>query len=92
MKVFAHVLRVARQKKGKRRNLEGKRHNKGPIEFAQAALMAKFPNGLPEHNNWNKLTVYVQGWLDQNPDWQRMGYGPVTRSTVRRAGDKLRTP
>jgi hypothetical protein len=98
MKAFAHVLRAAWHKHGVRptsapinASTGAPNHSRARIEFAQAEMTKLFPRGLPEKRPRDLLRK-VREALAQNPDWQRQGYKPISRRTVKRAWRELLKP
>lgn len=69
----------------------GPRPRWGQIEFAQAAICALYPNGLPSHFNASALTDAVDKWLKQVRAYREARFRePVSRRTVLRAMKLLR--
>jgi hypothetical protein len=69
----------------------GPRPRWGQIEFVQAAIVALYPHGLPQHFNASKLTRDVCEQLAKYPEYRAIGFSkPVSRPTVLRAGKLLR--
>ena len=69
----------------------GPRSEWGPAEFAQAAISALHPRGIPRNVNHSKLTKDVNDeQLAHDPDFKQAGYHKVSRQTVIRALEKLR--
>ena len=69
----------------------GPQMHDGPIQYAQAALIAKYPNGPPtkKPDNLVQLMKDVNDWVRQQPGYVPNNYN-IGRSTVRRAWAALR--
>jgi hypothetical protein len=65
------------------------RPRRGPIEYAQGAIAALYPNGIPHNLNVSDLRRRVNKYLDQDPSWRAAGHKPVPRSTILRALKEL---
>ena len=69
----------------------GPRQRWGQIEYAQAAICALYPKGLPRNFSPSLLTQDVRGQLAKDPDYCAVGFRkPVSRQTVLRAAELLR--
>jgi hypothetical protein len=68
----------------------GARMEWGQRQFAQAAIAALYPAGIPKHLNHSSLHRDVAAWLSTNPDYRAAPRGPLTRPTVLRALRDLR--
>ena len=77
-KVF--VIRASKTKHGPRRG--------GKLQFAQVAIVALYPLGLPKHVNHLKLWRDIDERLKHDPDYRAIG--KLSRMTVRRALQTLR--
>jgi hypothetical protein len=91
VKAFAHVLRAAQHKHGVRPTQARPGHSQARIEFAQTEIIKLFPCGLPEKRP-RDLVKNVRKALAENSDWQRQGYEPISRRTVKRAWQELLKP
>lgn len=60
------------------------------LEYAQAAIGVLFSGAPPPHVNLRALTVKVNAWLAQQPEWRASGYGEISRMTVTRALEMFR--
>jgi hypothetical protein len=60
------------------------------VEYAQGAIAAFYPDGIPENPNVSKLTRQVNDYLKQDPGYRAAGHGEVSRQTVLRALEQLR--
>jgi hypothetical protein len=72
------VIRPARTKHGPR----GKWRE---LEFAQLAIQALQGANPSKHQDYKKLTVEVNEWLQKNPEWLSSRLGKVSKPTVERA-------
>jgi hypothetical protein len=79
----AHVIRASHTRHGPRKTW-------GPLQWAQAAISALYPAGIPHSIDKAKLVEHVNVRLDQNPEYRATRYGYLPRSTVLRALDRLR--
>ena len=80
--VNAYVIRAAKSPYGPRPRW-------GPVEYAQGAIAALHPHGIPRNINVSALTRRVNDHLKQDPGYCGTGLGKVSRQTILRALELL---
>jgi hypothetical protein len=82
-RAYAYVIRAGRTKHGPR--------SWKKIEYAQAAITAIYPAGLPPHVNHSWLTHEVNKQLADDRDYRASRFGEISRPTIIRALQRLRS-
>ena len=55
------------------------------LEYTQFALQSLYPAGPPRGVPRKKLLKAVNDWLNNNPDYSKAGFGPISKDTLLRA-------
>jgi hypothetical protein len=74
----AHVIRASKSPYGARPRW-------GQVQYAQAAICAIYPHGLPKNFNASQLARDVRERLAKDPEYRAVGFPQLSRQTVLRA-------
>jgi hypothetical protein len=80
--VSIHVIRGSRTRHGPRAKW-------GRLQYAQAAIAALYPLGLPDPINQSQLVKDVNAKLESDPRYRETRFGELPRTTVLRAAKTL---